>query len=183
MSTVGHASQQAVSVISVPVISHITDVVVHMPLCLHALFTRDVPKANCLRQGLVPMPPPLPCVLQNLQNMVLNPQPNVQPAAQPAAGQPIPLAPDEHVQPLMVKYSCQKKWKAGPVCHRVEHASLANVVVISATSTPTGSTPNWSRPMGLYPSWRCYHTPKCATSKKKCFSNALGYTLVVLEVL
>ena len=70
------------------------------PLPVHVLFTRDVPKANCLTQELEPMSSPLPSMLQNLQNTVLNPQPNLQPAAQPAAGQPIPLAPVEHVQPL-----------------------------------------------------------------------------------
>ena len=119
--------------ISVLVISHITDVVVHMPLFLHVLFTRDVPKANCLTQGLEPMSSPLPSLLQNVQNIVLNPQPNVQPAAQPAAGQPIPLAPVEHVQPLKVKYSCIKKWKAGHLCHGVELASQADVVFFSST--------------------------------------------------
>ena len=32
------------------------------------------------------------------------------PAAQPAAGEPIPVAPVEHVQLFRVKYSHQKKW-------------------------------------------------------------------------
>ena len=31
------------------------------------------------------------------------------------------------------------------------------------TRVPTVQTPNWSRPTGFYPAWRCYHTPKCAT--------------------
>ena len=32
-----------------------------------------------------------------------------------------------------------------------------------AKGPPTVRTPNWSRPMEFYPSWRCYHTPTCAT--------------------
>eukprot|EP00670_Eutreptiella_braarudii_P006644 CAMPEP_0174280360 /NCGR_PEP_ID=MMETSP0809-20121228/643_1 /TAXON_ID=73025 ORGANISM="Eutreptiella gymnastica-like, Strain CCMP1594" /NCGR_SAMPLE_ID=MMETSP0809 /ASSEMBLY_ACC=CAM_ASM_000658 /LENGTH=115 /DNA_ID=CAMNT_0015373195 /DNA_START=1242 /DNA_END=1588 /DNA_ORIENTATION=+ len=37
------------------------------------------------------------------------------PAAQPAAGEPIPVAPAEHVQLFKVKYSRQKKWHTEPV--------------------------------------------------------------------
>ena len=81
-------------------------------------------------KGWSPISSLLPSLLLNVQSTVLNPQPNLQPAAQPAAGKPIPLAPVEHVQPLKMKYSCQRKWKAEPVCHGVEHASQANVVVI-----------------------------------------------------
>ena len=39
------------------------------------------------------------------------------------------------------------------------------------TSVPTVRTPNWSRPMGFYPSWRCYHTPKCATYVCVCLTS------------
>ena len=76
------------------------------------------------------MSSPLPSLLENVQSTVLNPEPNLQPAAQPALGKPIPLAPVEHVQPLKMKYSWGNKWKADLVCHGVEHASQANVVVI-----------------------------------------------------
>ena len=37
------------------------------------------------------------------------------PAAKPAAGEPIPVAPVEHVQLFNVKYSRQKKWHTEPV--------------------------------------------------------------------
>ena len=37
------------------------------------------------------------------------------PAAKPAAGEPIPVAPVEHVQLFKVKYSHQKKWRTEPV--------------------------------------------------------------------
>ena len=39
-----------------------------------------------------------------------------------------------------------------------------------AKSPPTVRTPNWSRPMEFYPSWRCYHTPKCATYVCVCLT-------------
>ena len=31
------------------------------------------------------------------------------------------------------------------------------------TRVPTVRTLKFTRPMQFYPSWRCYHTPKCAT--------------------
>ena len=37
------------------------------------------------------------------------------PAAKPAAGEPIPVAPVEHVQLFKIKYSRQKKWHIVPV--------------------------------------------------------------------
>ena len=37
------------------------------------------------------------------------------PAAKPAAGEPIPVAPGEHVQLFKVEYSRQKKWHTKPV--------------------------------------------------------------------
>ena len=37
------------------------------------------------------------------------------PAAQPAAGEPIPVAPVEHVQLFRVQHSCQRKWHTDPV--------------------------------------------------------------------
>ena len=36
------------------------------------------------------------------------------PAAKPAAGEPIPVAPVEHVQLFKVKYSHQRKWYTEP---------------------------------------------------------------------
>ena len=40
-----------------------------------------------------------------------------------------------------------------------------------ATRVPTVGTPNWSRPMGFYPSWWCYPTPKCATYICMCLTS------------
>jgi hypothetical protein len=37
------------------------------------------------------------------------------PAARPAAGEPIPVAPGEHVQLFKAKHSHQKKWHTQPV--------------------------------------------------------------------
>ena len=42
------------------------------------------------------------------------------------------------------------------------------------TSVPTVRTPKWSKLMGFYPSWRCYHTPKCATYVCVCLPSLPG---------
>ena len=66
-----------------------------------------------------PLPNLLPSLLPKLPNLMPNPQPSVLPnllprlqpsASEPAAGEPIPMAPVEHVQLFKVKYSRQKKW-------------------------------------------------------------------------
>ena len=44
------------------------------------------------------------------------------PATKPAAGEPIPVAPVEHVQLFKVRYSRQKKWRTEPALGRAEHA-------------------------------------------------------------
>ena len=47
------------------------------------------------------------------------------------------------------------------------------------TTVPTGRTPNWSRPMGFYPSWRCYHTPNCATYICVCLTSVPSVTAII----
>ena len=39
------------------------------------------------------------------------------------------------------------------------------------TSVPTVRTPDWSRPMGFYPSLQGYHTPICATYVCMCLTS------------
>ena len=39
------------------------------------------------------------------------------------------------------------------------------------TSVLTLRTPNWCRPVGFYPSRRCYHTPECATFFRVCLTS------------
>ena len=51
------------------------------------------------------------CFGQHMENFILV---AAKPAAQPAAGEPIPVAPVEHVL-FRVKYSRQKKWHTEPV--------------------------------------------------------------------
>ena len=42
------------------------------------------------------------------------------------------------------------------------------------TSVPTVRTPDWSRPMGFYPSLPGNHTPKCATYVCMCLTSLAG---------
>ena len=92
-------------------------------------FTRDIPEANCLPQRLKPpvKPPAKPAPkaakprAKPSAKSAAKPaaqvaaKPAAQPAAQPAAGEPIPVAPVEHVQLFRVKYSRQKTWHTEPV--------------------------------------------------------------------
>ena len=84
--------------------------------------THDVPEANCLPQGLErPAKPPAPKAAKRpakpSTKSAAKPaaQVAVKPVAQFAAGEPIPVAPVEHVQLFRVKYSHQKKWHTEPV--------------------------------------------------------------------
>ena len=83
-------------------------------------FTRDVPEANCLSQGLEPpakppakpalkaaKPPAQPSTKTEAKSAA---QVAAKPAAQPAAVQPIPVTPVEHVQLFRGKSSRQTKW-------------------------------------------------------------------------
>jgi len=73
-------------------------------------------RTGCHR-GWSPLPNLLPSLPPKLPNLLPNP-PNVQTNLllgwQPA-GDPIPVAPVEHVQLFKVKYSRQKKWHTEPV--------------------------------------------------------------------
>ena len=77
-------------------------------------FARDVPEANCLPQGLEPpaKPPAKPTPKAAKRRAKPSTKSAAKPAAQvtakPAAGEPIPVAPVEHVQLFRVKYSRQK---------------------------------------------------------------------------
>ena len=42
------------------------------------------------------------------------------------------------------------------------------------TGVPTVRTPDWSRPMGFYPSLLGYNTPKCATYVCMCLTSRPG---------
>ena len=88
-------------------------------------FMHHVPKANCLPQGLEPpaKPPAKPAPkaakprAKPSTKSAAKPAAQVaaKPAGQPAAGEPIPVAPVEHVQLFRVKYTRQKKWHRAPV--------------------------------------------------------------------
>ena len=75
-------------------------------------------------QGLIPLPNLLPSLPPKLLNLVpkaskcaAKPAAKVAAklAAKPAAGEPILVAPVEHVQLFKVKYLRQKKWHTQPV--------------------------------------------------------------------
>ena len=55
------------------------------------------------------MPPARPAANPAAKAAKPRAKPSTKSAAQPAAGQPIPVAPVEHLQLFKVKYSCQKK--------------------------------------------------------------------------
>ena len=76
-------------------------------------FTRDVPEVDCLPQGLEP--PVKPAAKHALKAAKPRVRPSTKSAAKPAAGEPIRVAPIEHVQLFKVKYSRQKKWHTEPV--------------------------------------------------------------------
>jgi len=84
-------------------------------------FTRDVPEAKRLPQGLEPpakppaKPAPKAAKPRAKPSTKSAAKPAAQVAAKPAAGEPIPVAPVEHVQLFRVKYSRQKKWHTEPV--------------------------------------------------------------------
>ena len=44
---------------------------------------------------------------------------------------------------------------------------------------PTVRTPNWSRPMAFYPSWRCYHTTRCATYVCMCLTSLPSMAAII----
>ena len=77
-------------------------------------------EANSLPQGLEPPAKPPAKPAPKAAKPHVNPSTKsaakpaakvaAMPAAQPAAGEPIPVAPVEHVQLSRVKYSRQKKW-------------------------------------------------------------------------
>ena len=80
-------------------------------------FTRDVPEANYLPQGLEPPAKPAAKPAPKAAKPRTKPSKPAakpaakvaaKPAAKPAAGEPIPVAPVEHVLLFKVKYSCQK---------------------------------------------------------------------------
>jgi hypothetical protein len=87
-------------------------------------FKRNVPEANCLPQGLEPpaKPPAKPAAKPAPKAAKPRARPStksaakhaaqvaVKPAALLAAGEPIPVAPVEHVHLFIVKYSHQRKW-------------------------------------------------------------------------
>ena len=74
-------------------------------------FSRDVPEVNCLPQGLEPPAKPAAKPAPKAGKPRAKPSKR---AAKSAAGEPIPVAPVEHVQLFKVKYSCQKKWHTEP---------------------------------------------------------------------
>ena len=87
-------------------------------------FTCDVPEANCLPQGLEPPAKPAAKPAPKAAKPRAKPskraakpaaQVAAKPAANPAAGEPIPVAPVEHVQLFKVKRSRQKKLHTKPV--------------------------------------------------------------------
>jgi hypothetical protein len=84
-------------------------------------FTRDVPEANCLPQAPAkpaakPAPKaPRPRTKPFKRAAKPAAQVAAKPAAKPAAGEPIPVAPVEHVQLFHVKYARVKKWHTEPV--------------------------------------------------------------------
>ena len=96
-------------------------------------FVHNVPEANCLPQGLKPpaQPPAKPAPkaakprAKPSTKSAAKPAARVaaKPAAKPAAGEPIPVAPVEHVQLFRVKHSCQRKWHTEPVSQEAEHVS------------------------------------------------------------
>ena len=82
-------------------------------------FTHDVPEANCLPHGLEPLAKPAAKLAPKAAKPRAKPskraakpaaQVAAKPAAKLAAGEPIPVAPAEHVQLFKVKYPRQKKW-------------------------------------------------------------------------
>ena len=91
--------------------------------------TCDLPEVNWLPQGLEPpvKPPAKPApkaakhsaksAAKRATKVAARPaaQGAAKPAAKPAAGEPIPVAPVEHVQLFRVKYSSWKKWHTEPV--------------------------------------------------------------------
>ena len=83
-------------------------------------FTHNVPEAN-FPQGLEPpgKPPAKPAPKASKPHAKPSTKSAAKPAAQvaakPAAGEPIPLAPVEHVQLFRVKYSRQTKCHTEPV--------------------------------------------------------------------
>ena len=92
--------------------------------CIAEYFTRDVSEANCLPQGLEPPAKPAakpapkaakPCAKPSKRAAKPAAQVAAKPAGKPAAGEPIPVAPVEHVQLFQVKYTRQKKWHTEPV--------------------------------------------------------------------
>ena len=88
-------------------------------------FTRDIPEANCLPQGLDPPVKPHAKPAPKAAKPGAKPSAKsaakpatkvaAKPATQHAAGEPIPVALVEHVQLFKVKYSRQKKWHTEPV--------------------------------------------------------------------
>ena len=76
-------------------------------------FTRDVPEANCLPQGLEPPAKPAPKAAQPRAKPSTNSA--AKPASLLAAVEPIPVALVEHVHLFRVKYFRQKKWHTAPV--------------------------------------------------------------------
>ena len=90
-------------------------------------FTRDVPEANCLPQGLEPPAKPAAKPAPKVAKPRAKPskratkpvaQVAAKPADKPAAGEPIPVAPVDHVQLFKVKHSHQKKWHTQPVAQQ-----------------------------------------------------------------
>ena len=89
-------------------------------------FTRDVPEPENLPQGLEtpdkPAAEPAPKAAKpgskrSAAKGAPKPAAKVaaKPAAKPAAGEPIPVAPVEHVHLFKVKYSHQRKWYTEPL--------------------------------------------------------------------
>ena len=75
-------------------------------------FTRDVPEANCMPQGLEP--PAKPAAKPAPKAAKTRAKPS-KPAVKPAPGEPITVAPVQHVQLFKVKYSHQRKLHTDPV--------------------------------------------------------------------
>ena len=76
-------------------------------------FARDIPKPENLPEGLEPPAKPAakaakPGPKRSAGKAAAKPAAKV--AAKPAAGEPIPVAPVEHVQLFKDKYSHQRKW-------------------------------------------------------------------------